>query len=99
MSALINSQIPAITTAEQLVAYSGLLIARINPAVAFLESQATSVKAAQVTVGRSADGVELLVIRVAIPLLSDWDADKTKPLWQSVGILSETVVPVAYRAA
>ena len=99
MSALVNNQIPAVNTAEQLIAYAGLLMSRINPTIAFLETENTSIKACQVTIGRSADGTELLIIRTAIPLAVDWDSDKTKPLWQLVGVVSDTAVPPAYRAA
>ena len=99
MSSLTNNQVPAFNTVEQLTAYCGLLMARINPTVAFLETENTSIKACQVTIGRAADGTELLIVRAAIPLTADWDSEKTKPLWQSVGVVSDTVVPPSYKAS
>lgn len=99
MSALTNAQIPAINTVEQLIAYSGLLMSRINPTVAYLETENQSIKACQVTIGKAADGKELLIIRTAIPLTPEWDSDKTKPIWQLVAVVSDTAVPPAYKAA
>lgn len=99
MSSLTNPQIPAFNTVEQLTAYCGLLMARINPSIAFLETENTSIKACQVTIGRAADNTELLIVRVAIPLTANWDSDSTKPIWQAVGVVSDTAVPASYKAA
>lgn len=99
MSSLTNPQVPAFNTVEQLTAYCGLLMARINPTVAFLETENTSIRACQVTIGRAADGTELLIVRTAIPLAANWESDNTKPLWQVVGVVSDTTVPPSYKAA
>lgn len=99
MSALVNNQVPAFNTAEQLAAYVGLLLARVNPTVQFLETENTSIKACQISVGRAADGKELLIVRVAIPLTSTWESNNTQPLWQLVAPISDTAVPSSYKVA
>lgn len=98
MSNLSKSQIPNITTAEQLAAYVGFLLARVNPTIKFLEAENLSVRAAQASIGKSAEGRELLIVRIAIPLKSDWETNTTVPMWQSVDVISDTAVPPSYIA-
>lgn len=86
MSALANNEIPTITTAEQVAAWASLVLARVNPSLAVLESSDESTAVAQVAIIRSSTGAPRLVARLSIEL----DAAYNPGSPMSLGIEYET---------
>ena len=96
MSALSNAELPAFTTLEQICAYCGLAASRVNPSLAHLESSDTSTQVAQAVIINDSEGLPRLIVRMSIPLSSDY-ATSSQDLWLDSEELSNTAVPAAFK--
>jgi hypothetical protein len=98
MTALtIGTQIPSgINTLEKLVAWGGLTLANINPALAAIEGQGYTERVAQANVYYiAADNRNRLIVRASIPMTADYLAGGAK-LWTYANELSTTVIPAIF---
>jgi hypothetical protein len=98
MTALvIASQIPSnINTLEKLVAWGGLALAYINPALASIEGQGYTERSAQANPYYiQADNKTRLIIRASLPLSADYLAGGSK-FWGYAQDLSNTAIPALF---
>lgn len=99
MSAILLSEIPnQINTVERLSAWSGLLLATLNPTNAVLEAPNRAEYMAQYSIIKAADGTERLILRQSLDLDPAWRADLSKKLWMWTRDISGVVVPAGYKS-
>ena len=97
MSALSNAELVTVSTAEQLAAYSALLLARVNPSLSVLETSDESTAVAQVAIIRSSTGAPRLVARLSIELDAAYSTSGND-LWLDALELSNTAIPADLKA-
>jgi hypothetical protein len=88
----------AIVTLEQLNAWCGLTIARINPSLATLEAENYAQFVAQSGIFSSADNTNRLLIRTSLALDPNYISDRSKKLWMFVNEFSNVAIPAAFKA-
>lgn len=101
MTALtISTDIPSnINTVEKLAAWVGLALERCNPTLKILESpDATPQRVAEAVLIKADDGTHRMVIRLTIPISSDYASNSTVKFWQNAQVLSDVALPTAYKA-
>lgn len=101
MTALnISTDIPTnINTLEKLAAWAGLAVERCNPTLKILESPDTSPqRVAEAVLIKADDGTNRMIIRISIPISSDYASNSTVKFWQNAQPLSDVALPTAYKA-
>ncbi|MGF1481250.1 MAG: hypothetical protein ACFB4I_17500 [Cyanophyceae cyanobacterium] len=100
MSALATNQIPtSVDTAERLLSYSALILARVNPDLRVLEVAGRTQKAVEVVVTPADDGSYRLVIRASLALAPDFASDTATPFFLKTQELSNIAVPSGFLVA
>lgn len=98
MTAITSAQVPPqIVTVEQYVAWSGLLIHRLNPTLKVLETENSSELACTAATFTADDNTERLLLRINLKLNPNWQATAQK-LWMATQELSQTEAPSGYLA-
>lgn len=97
MTGFATSNLPTnVNTVEKLAAWTGLVLARINPTLAVLESDTNGPqKVAQVAFFQASDGSMRLTIRLSVPIDPAY-ASFTKKFWENATDLSNTAIPAGY---
>ncbi len=101
MTALtISTDIPTnINTLEKLAAWVGLALERCNPTLKTLESpDAEPQRVAQAVLIKADDGNHRMVIRMSLPISSDYASNSTVKFWQNTNTISDVALPTAYKA-
>ncbi len=101
MTALnIATDIPTnINTLEKLAVWAGLALERYNPTLKILEAPETEPqRAAQAVLIRADDASYRTIIRVSIPVSSDYASNSAVKFWQNAAELSNVALPTAYKA-
>lgn len=101
MTALnIATDIPTnINTVEKLAVWAGLALERCNPTLKILEAPETEPqRAAQAVLIRADDASHRTIIRISIPVSSDYASNSTVKFWQNATELSNVALPTAYKA-
>lgn len=88
---------PSIVTLEQLHAWSGLTLTRINPTLAILEAENFSQFVVQSGVFSAADNSNRLLTRASLKLDPNYVSDRSKKLWMFVDEYSNTAIPDAFK--
>lgn len=97
MTILTLSQIPTnINTVEKLHAWSGLLLASVNPTRQILETENTTEFVARYFVAIAFEGSTRLVERVSLPVDPTYVSDRTRKFWDFVQELSNTSIPASF---
>lgn len=98
MSSLnLANQIPnSIVTLEQHAAWSILALARINPNLAVLETEARAELAVQTGIFRAADETTRLLLRASIELDPAFSSDTSKKLWMFAREFGQTQIPASF---
>jgi len=104
MSALdLSADSPAsIATAEQGLAWLGLLLFDLNKGKTYKEANGTSIDSGlaplvDVSIVTTADGNQRMIMRVSLELDPAYATDTSSKLWQFAEPLSDTVVPAAFK--
>jgi hypothetical protein len=87
----------AIVTLEQLDAWVGLTIARINPSLAVLEAENYAQFVAQSGIFSAADNSNRLLVRTSLKLDPNYISDRSKKLWMFVEEFSNVAIPAAFK--
>lgn len=101
MTALvIGTDIPTdINTLEKLAAWVGLALERCNPAGKILEApNAEPQRVAEAVLIRADDSSHRLVIRISIPINSNYPENSSVKFWQHALEIDSTALPTAYKA-
>lgn len=98
MTALnLSTQIPSnIATVEELVFWSGTLLAYLNPTLSVLETQNSNQIRAQSSIFRNADQNYCALLRLNIPLDPNVFTDRSKKSWMFASELSNIVIPSSF---
>ena len=95
----IATDIPnAIVTLEQLNAWSGLTLSRINPTLAILEAENYVQFVMQSGIFSAADNSNRLVQRSSYALDMNYISDRSKKLWMFANEFSNVAIPAAFKA-
>jgi hypothetical protein len=95
----LTTDIPnAIVTLEQLHAWSGLTLARINPSLAILEAENFAQYVMQSGIFSAADNSNRLLTRASLSLDMNYISDRSKKLWMFVDEFSNVAIPAAFKA-
>lgn len=96
----IATDIPSnINTLEKLAAWVGLALERCNPTLKILESpDATPQRVAEAVLIKADDATHRMIIRLTIPIVSDYASNSTVKFWQQALPLSDVALPTAYKA-
>ena len=87
----------AIVTYEQLHAWSGLVLTRLNPTLSVLESDNFAQFVMQSGIFSAADNTSRLLIRSSIALQPDYVSDRSKKLWMFASEFSNIAVPASFK--
>ena len=91
MTAINTSEIPAVVdSAEELVAYAAMLLARVNPDLRILEVPGGSQKAIEMTIISADEVTTRLIGRFSIALNPEYATDTSVPLYAQARELSNT---------
>ncbi len=88
----------AIVTLEQLHAWSGLTLARINPSLAILEAENFAQYVMQSGIFSAADNSNRLLTRASLELDMNYISDRSKKLWMFANEFSNVSIPAAFKA-
>jgi hypothetical protein len=99
MTALnLSTDIPsAINTVERLHAWSGYLLATVNPQLAILEDVNRTEFVASEGIIKAADGSIRVITRAALDLDPNYRYDSSKKLWMHVREFSSTAIPAGFK--
>lgn len=101
MTALvISTDIPTnINTLEKLAAWVGLALERCNPAAKILESpNGDPQRVAEAVLIKADDASHRMVIRVSIPINSNYAESSAVKFWQHALEIDTATLPTAYKA-
>lgn len=87
----------SIVTLEQLHAWSGLTLTRLNPTLAVLESDNFAQYVIQSGIFSAADNTNRLLIRGSIALDPNYVSDRSKKLWMFASEFSNVAIPAAFK--
>lgn len=86
----------SIVTVEQLHAWTGVLLARIYPNLAVLETDARSEAVVQTQIFTAADNSTRLLIRSSLNLDPSVFSDRSKKLWMFANEFGNVVIPSGF---
>ena len=87
----------SIVTLEQLHAWSGLTLDRINPSLAVLEAENLAQFVMQTGIFSAADNSNRLLIRSSFAVDPNFISDRTKKLWMFAKEFSNVAIPTAFK--
>lgn len=87
----------AIATLEQLNAWSGITLDRINPSLAVLEAENLAQFVMQTGIFSAADNSNRLLIRSSLLMDPNFVSDRTKKLWMFAKEFSGVSIPQAFK--
>lgn len=95
----ITTDIPSqINTLEKLAAWAGLALARCNPSARLLEDpNAFPQRICETVMVKADDNTLRLVVRLSLPV-ADGHAEATTKFWESINVVSDTVLPAAFKS-
>ncbi|PSB16048.1 glucose-6-phosphate dehydrogenase [Phormidesmis priestleyi ULC007] len=94
----IATDIPSsIVTLEQLHAWSGLTLSRINPSLAILEAENFAQYVMQSGIFSAADNSNRLLTRASLALDMNYISDRSKKLWMFANEFSAVAIPAAFK--
>ncbi|PSB20550.1 glucose-6-phosphate dehydrogenase [Phormidesmis priestleyi ULC007] len=94
----IATDIPSsIVTLEQLHAWSGLTLDRINPSLAVLEAENLAQFVMQTGIFSAADNSNRLLVRSSFAIDPDFISNRTKKLWMFTKEFSGVSIPQAFK--
>ena len=95
----LTTDIPnSIVTLEQLHAWSGLTLNRINPTLAILEAENFAQYVVQAGIFSAADNSNRLLTRASLKLDPNYVSDRSKKLWMWTTEFSQVAIPDAFKA-
>jgi hypothetical protein len=87
----------AIVTLEQLHAWSGTLLKRLNPTLAVLEAENLAQFVMQDGIFSAADNSDRLLVRASLEIDPDYKSDRSKKLWMFAREFSNVAIPAAFK--
>lgn len=98
MTAFAPADLPSagIDSVERLALWSLTVLDSVASTFTFIEQDGRQTRVIQKSTLRCADDSQRAIIRVALPLASNWEANAAK-LWTQVNQITATAIPAGYK--